>query len=53
MFDLSSIGIAWGSVLMLVMMIALLLTGMQLAFVTGFVAIFLHSVAGLGQMHCL
>ncbi|KFI12817.1 TRAP transporter large permease subunit [Vibrio coralliilyticus] len=40
MFDLSSIGIAWGSVLMLVMMIALLLTGMQLAFVTGFVAIF-------------
>lgn len=40
MFDLSSIGIAWGSVLMLVMMIGLLLTGMQLAFVTGFVAIF-------------
>ena len=40
MFDLSSIGLAWGSVLMLVMMIALLLTGMQLAFVTGFVAIF-------------
>ncbi|OED77489.1 C4-dicarboxylate ABC transporter permease [Vibrio cyclitrophicus ZF65] len=40
MFDLSSIGIAWGSLLMLVMMIGLLLTGMQLAFVTGFVAIF-------------
>ncbi|MGD8171609.1 TRAP transporter large permease [Vibrio sp. TRT 21S02] len=40
MFDLSSIGIAWGSLLMLMMMIALLLTGMQLAFVTGFVAIF-------------
>ncbi len=40
MFDLSSIGLAWGSVLMLVMMIGLLLTGMQLAFVTGFVAIF-------------
>ncbi|KDN29355.1 C4-dicarboxylate ABC transporter permease [Vibrio fortis] len=40
MFDLSSIGIAWGSILMLVMMICLLLTGMQLAFVTGFVAIF-------------
>ncbi|TRN26231.1 TRAP transporter large permease [Vibrio furnissii] len=40
MFDLSSIGIEWGSVLMLAMMIGLLLTGMQLAFVTGFVAIF-------------
>ena len=40
MFDLSSIGIAWGSILMLVMIIGLLLTGMQLAFVTGFVAIF-------------
>lgn len=40
MFDLSYIGIAWGSILMLVMMIGLLLTGMQLAFVTGFVAIF-------------
>ncbi|QXO18617.1 MULTISPECIES: TRAP transporter large permease [Vibrio] len=40
MFDLSSIGIEWGSLLMLVMMIGLLLTGMQLAFVTGFVAIF-------------
>ncbi|MGR5177224.1 TRAP transporter large permease [Vibrio parahaemolyticus] len=40
MFDLSSIGIAWGSLLMLAMMIGLLLTGMQLAFVTGFVAIF-------------
>ncbi|MEZ8823678.1 TRAP transporter large permease subunit [Vibrio amylolyticus] len=40
MFDLSSMGIAWGSLLMLVLMIGLLLTGMQLAFVTGFVAIF-------------
>ncbi|MEF1283799.1 TRAP transporter large permease [Vibrio sp. M250220] len=40
MVDLSSIGIAWGSALMLAMMIGLLLTGMQLAFVTGFVAIF-------------
>ncbi|MBY8075422.1 TRAP transporter large permease subunit [Vibrio fluvialis] len=40
MFDLSSIGIEWGSLLMLAMMIGLLLTGMQLAFVTGFVAIF-------------
>ncbi|MBD0785481.1 TRAP transporter large permease subunit [Vibrio sp. Y2-5] len=39
MFDLSSIGIEWGSLLMLVMMIGLLLTGMQLAFVTCFVAI--------------
>ena len=40
MFDLSAIGIGYGSLLMLVMMIALLLTGMQLAFVTGFVALF-------------
>ncbi|MGO2508098.1 TRAP transporter large permease [Vibrio hibernica] len=40
MFDLSSIGIGYGSLLMLIMMIALLLTGMQLAFVTGFVALF-------------
>lgn len=40
MFDLSSIGLAWGSLLMLVMLIGLLLTGMQLAFVSGFVAIF-------------
>ncbi|MBL1417085.1 MAG: TRAP transporter large permease subunit [Moritella sp.] len=39
MFDLSSIGIAYGSLLMLVLMIALLLTGMQLAFVTGLVAV--------------
>ncbi|MFV0448930.1 MAG: TRAP transporter large permease subunit [Vibrio sp.] len=39
MFDLSSIGIEWGSLLMLVLMIGLLLTGMQLAFVTCFVAI--------------
>lgn len=40
MFDLSVIGIEYGSILMLVMMIVLLLTGMQLAFVTGFVALF-------------
>lgn len=40
MFELSSIGLGWGSILMLVMMIGLLLTGMQLAFVTGFVALF-------------
>jgi tripartite ATP-independent transporter DctM subunit len=40
MFDLSVIGIGYGSLLMLAMMIALLLTGMQLAFVTGFVALF-------------
>jgi tripartite ATP-independent transporter DctM subunit len=39
MFDLSTIGIAYGSLLMLVLMIGLLLTGMQLAFVTGFVAL--------------
>ncbi|MFG1495850.1 TRAP transporter large permease subunit [Saccharospirillum sp. HFRX-1] len=39
MFELSDIGIAYGSLLMLVLMIALLLTGMQLAFVTGFVAL--------------
>ncbi|MBS9777156.1 MAG: TRAP transporter large permease subunit [Gammaproteobacteria bacterium] len=39
MFDLSSIGIAYGSLLMLVLMIVLLLTGMQLAFVTGVVAL--------------
>ncbi len=39
MFDLSSIGIAYGSLLMLVLMITLLLTGMQLAFVTGLVAV--------------
>ncbi len=40
MFELSSLGIAYASLLMLVMMIALLLTGMQLAFVTGIVAMF-------------
>ncbi|MGV3003144.1 TRAP transporter large permease [Vibrio sp.] len=40
MFDLSSIGIGYASLLMLIMMIGLLLTGMQLAFVTGFVALF-------------
>lgn len=40
MFDLSAIGIGYASLLMLTMMIGLLLTGMQLAFVTGFVALF-------------
>ncbi len=40
MFELSSLGLAYGSLLMLVMMIILLMTGMQLAFVTGFVALF-------------
>ncbi|HBV75896.1 MULTISPECIES: TRAP transporter large permease [Vibrio] len=40
MFDLSAICIGYASLLMLVMMIGLLLTGMQLAFVTGFVALF-------------
>lgn len=39
MFDLSSLGIGYGSLLMLVSMIALLLTGMQLAMVTGLVAL--------------
>lgn len=39
MFDLSMIGIGWGSLLMLALMIGLLLTGMQLAFVTGLVAL--------------
>lgn len=37
--NLSSIGIEYGSLLMLVLMIGLLLTGMQLAFVTGLVAL--------------
>lgn len=40
MFDLSALGLGYGSLLMLAMMIVLLLTGMQLAFVTGFVALF-------------
>lgn len=39
MFDLSSIGIAYGSLLMLALMIGLLLTGMQLAFVTCLVSL--------------
>lgn len=39
MFDLSSLGIGYGSLLMLVSMILLLLTGMQLAMVTGLVAL--------------
>ncbi len=39
MFDLSSIGIAYGSLLMLGLLITLLLTGMQLAFVTALVAL--------------
>lgn len=40
MFDLASLGLGYGSLLMLIMMIVLLLTGMQLAFVTGIVALF-------------
>lgn len=40
MFDLQSLGIEYGSLLMLVMMVGLLLTGMPLAFVTGLVALF-------------
>ncbi|GAA0827418.1 MAG: TRAP transporter large permease subunit [Marinomonas sp.] len=40
MFDLSSLGIGYGSLLMLGSMIFLLLTGMQLAFVTLLVAMF-------------
>ncbi|MCO4784635.1 TRAP transporter large permease [Marinomonas atlantica] len=39
MFDLSALGIGYGSLLMLVSMILLLLTGMQLAMVTGLVAL--------------
>ncbi|WP_108125727.1 TRAP transporter large permease [Saccharospirillum mangrovi] len=39
MFELSAMGIGYASLLMLALMIALLLTGMQLAFVTGFVAL--------------
>ncbi|MFT2110593.1 TRAP transporter large permease [Marinomonas sp. 2405UD68-3] len=39
MFDLSNMGIGYGSLAMLVSMILLLLTGMQLAFVTGMVAL--------------
>ncbi|MBM6550096.1 TRAP transporter large permease [Marinomonas ostreistagni] len=39
MFDLSALGIGYGSLLMLVTMILLLLTGMQLAMVTGLVAL--------------
>ena len=40
LFDLSVIGIEWGSILLLGMMVALLATGMPLAFVTGIVALF-------------
>lgn len=39
MFDLSALGIGYGSLLMLASMILLLLTGMQLAIVTGLVAL--------------
>ena len=39
MFDLSTVGIGYASLLMLVMMILLLLTGMQLAFATGLIAL--------------
>jgi tripartite ATP-independent transporter DctM subunit len=40
MFDLSAVGIEWGSALMLVMLLALLMTGKPLAFVTLLVAMF-------------
>ncbi|MEH6580043.1 MAG: TRAP transporter large permease subunit [Amphritea sp.] len=40
LFDLSVIGIEWGSILLLGMMFLLLLSGMPLAFVTGIVALF-------------
>ena len=40
LFDLSVIGIEWGSILLLCMMFLLLATGMPLAFVTGIVALF-------------
>lgn len=40
MFELSAIGIEYGSLLMLVMLLGLLITGMPLAFVTGVVALF-------------
>ena len=39
MFELASLGIGYGSLLMLLMLIVLLLTGMQLAFATGLVAL--------------
>jgi tripartite ATP-independent transporter DctM subunit len=40
MFELSAIGIEYGSLLMLIMLLVLLLTGMPLAFVTALVALF-------------
>lgn len=40
MFELSSLGIEYGSLLMLVMLLVLLMTGMPLAFVTALVALF-------------
>ncbi|MEQ5835325.1 TRAP transporter large permease subunit [Marinobacter sp. NFXS9] len=39
MFELASLGIGYGSLLMLVLLVLLLLTGMQLAFATGLVAL--------------
>lgn len=39
MFDLSALGIEYGSILMLGMLLVLLITGMPLAFVTGLVAL--------------
>lgn len=39
MFDLQQLGIEWGSAVMLVMLLALLLTGMPLAFITLLVAL--------------
>jgi tripartite ATP-independent transporter DctM subunit len=49
MFELASIGIGYASLLMLALMILLLLTGMQLAFVTGFVAL-VFALAFFGPM---
>ncbi|CCN84119.1 putative TRAP-type C4-dicarboxylate transport system, large permease component DctM subunit [Vibrio nigripulchritudo SFn27] len=40
MFELSAIGIEWGSLLLLGMLLVLLLLGMPLSFVTSFVAMF-------------
>jgi tripartite ATP-independent transporter DctM subunit len=51
MFDLSAMGIGYGSLLMLGSMILLLLTGMQLAFVTALVAlIFAVGWFGVGAL---
>ncbi|WP_428379112.1 hypothetical protein [Marinobacter adhaerens] len=51
MFELASLGIGYGSLLMLLMLIVLLLTGMQLAFATGLVAL-VFALAGLALTRC-